>query len=348
MAKGSVFLIGAGFIGGEILDALVQEGYQISALVRRQNAADEFKAMGVTPVMGSLEDGDLITEQTVKHDVVLHTATADDQPSVDAVVKGLKQRASNGKKTIYIHTSGCSELSDLSAGDYESDTIFHDDKPAEIDAIPADAPHREVDLSILKAREELGQDAKIAIVLPPVVYGVGARSKRLSIQYPTLTRFAIKHGFAPHVGKGLSVWNTIHVADLAQGYVTILHWLESNSSDDIYANPYFFVENGDEYSWKQAAEHIGKALHDVGKIADPTPKTIPEDLYGDIFGIYTAQVAGSNARNRANRLRSLGWKAQQKSAAQSLVEDEIPLILQDEKEFAGYSAAVASGSGYKK
>ena len=348
MAKGSVFLIGAGFIGGEILELLIQEGYQVSTLVRREAHAAELKALGVTPVLGSLDNQELLSEQTAKHDVVIHSATADDQPSVDAVVNGLEQRAAGGKKAIYIHTSGCSELSDHSAGDYKSDTIFHDDKPEEIDAIPADAPHREIDLSILKAREEFGQKAKIAIVLPPVIYGVGSRSKRLSIQYPTLTRFAIKHGYAAHVGKGLSVWGTVHVTDLARGYMTILHWLEGDSSDDIHKNPYFFIENGDEYSWGEAAEQIGKALHKLGKISDPTPKTIPEDLYGDIFGMYTAQVVGSNARNRANRLRALGWKPQEKSATQSLIDDEIPIILQDKGEFTGYSAAVASGAGHKK
>ena len=343
-----MFLIGAGFIGGEILELLIQEKYQISALVRREAHATELKKLGVTPVLGTLDDQELLTEQTAKHDVVIHSATADDQPSVDAVVRGIKQRAVQGQKTIYIHTSGCSELSDESAGDYVSDKIFHDDKPDEIDSISPDAPHRAIDLSILKAREDLGQEAKIAIVLPPVIYGVGSRSKRLSIQYPTLTRFAIKHGYAVHVGKGLSTWGTIHIADLARGYMTILHWLEGGSSDDIYTNPYFFIENGEEYSWQQAAEHIGKALHKAGKISDPTPKTAPEDLYSDIFGLYTPQVAGSNARNRANRLRALGWNPQEKSAVQSLVEDEIPIILQDEGEFTGYSAAVASGPGHNK
>lgn len=54
--KGSVFVIGAGFIDGDVLDLLVEEGYRISMLVRRKEAADEFKAMGVTPVMRFLED----------------------------------------------------------------------------------------------------------------------------------------------------------------------------------------------------------------------------------------------------------------------------------------------------
>ncbi|KAJ9663035.1 hypothetical protein H2198_001027 [Neophaeococcomyces mojaviensis] len=339
----TVFLIGVGFIGGEVLDFLLEAGYNVTALVRRENHASELKALGVQPLMGSLEDKDILIEQAKIHDIVVHTATADDLPSVEAVLEGIKQRAASGRSSIYIHTSGCSELCDYSNGAFRSEVIFEDDKPKDIDALSHDAPHREVDLAILKARQELGEKAKIAIVLPPVIYGVSSRAKRLSIQLPTLTRFAIKHGFAGHVGKGLPVWSHVHVKDLARAYLTILQWLQSSASNDIYNNPYFFIENGTEFSWKECAIETGKALQAIGKISDPEPREIPESLYGDIFGPYTTHVVGANARNRANRLRKLGWSPQEKDTFASLREDEIPIILQDEGPFTGYSAAVASG-----
>jgi hypothetical protein len=37
---------------------------------------------------------------------------------------------------------------------------------------------------------------------------------------------------------------------------------------------------------------------------------------------------GSNSRSRANRLRKLGWEAKEKLTLASLVQDEIPLILE--------------------
>jgi len=42
-------------------------------------------------------------------------------------------------------------------------------------------------------------------MIPPLIYGFNPKHARLSIQIPTLTRWAIKHGYAAHVGEGLSV-----------------------------------------------------------------------------------------------------------------------------------------------
>jgi len=47
-------------------------------------------------------------------------------------------------------------------------------------------------------------------------------------------------------------------------------------------NPYFFCENAVEFAWGEAAEEIGKGLHKAGKVKDPAPKTIPEELYPDV------------------------------------------------------------------
>jgi nucleoside-diphosphate-sugar epimerase len=343
-SPGKVFLIGAGFIGGEILDLLLAEGYTVTALVRRVAHAAELQAIGAATIIGNLEDGDLLEQQVLESDIVIHSATADHLPSVEAILKGVKQRVEDGKSAIYIHTSGASELSDESEGAYNSDKVFRDDKPEDIDALPEDAPHREVDLAILKARQELGRKAKIAIVLPPIIYGVGSRGQRLSIQLPTLARFAMKHGFAGYVGKGLSTWSQVHIADLARGYVTLLHWLEQPSSDGIYENPYFFIENGEQLSWGECVAEIGKALHAAGRIEAPEPIEIPKELYSDLFGIYTRRVVGSNARNQAIRLRDLGWQPREKLTRVSMREDEIPIILKEKGHFSGYTAAVASGA----
>ncbi|KAL3483339.1 hypothetical protein BJX62DRAFT_231057 [Aspergillus germanicus] len=341
----SVFLIGPGLIGGEVLDVLLQEKtYTITTLVRRESARAAFHALGVDTVLGTLSDRAVITAQSAASDIVIHTATADDLPSVEAVLEGIRQRTQRGQQTIYIHTSGASLIGDTSEGSYKSDIIFDDETPNSIDALPDSAAHREIDLAIVNASRELKMRAKVAIMIPPVIYGVSAREKRLSIQLPTMVRYSIKHGYAGMVGSGLSVWNQVHVRDLARGYVTLLHWMEQTSNAEVAENPYFFCENGQELSWGECAAEIGRTLHHEGKVADPTPQTIPRDNYSDLFGEYSGLVIGSNARNRANRLRKLGWEPREKNTFASLVEDEIPLILQETGEYNGYAAPVASGT----
>ncbi|KAK1707119.1 hypothetical protein CaCOL14_011836 [Colletotrichum acutatum] len=339
--KGSVLLVGPGFIGLQILGELLSEGYPVSTLVRREEARASLEELGAKTVLGSLDDHDVVKNATVDADIVIHTASADHLPSAVSILDGIRERAEAGKDTIYIHTSGCSAITDGSNGDHKSEKVFQDDKPETIDSIADDAPHRSIDLAILKARSEFGNKAKISIVLPPIIYGVG-KGNRLSIQLTTMARFAIKHGYAGYVGGGKAVWGHVHVADLARGYLTILHYMESTSADMVLKNPYFFVENGEESSWGECAEEIGKALKDAEKIHDASPRQIPTDLYDDLFGKWSLPVVGQNARNRANRLRALGWKPREKSAFDSLADEELPIILAEKSEFKGYSAPVAS------
>jgi nucleoside-diphosphate-sugar epimerase len=338
-----VFLLGPGYIGSEILGLIVQEGtYEITTMVRRTAAASEFEKQGIKVIQGTLDDKDIIIEQVSRSDIVIHTATADDLASVESVVQGVENRAKAGQSTIYIHTSGTSLIGDESAGEYLSEKVFQDDKPEDIDALPDSAPHRLVDLAIVKARRRLGTAAKLAIMIPPLIYGVSSQ-ERLSIQLPTMARYSIKHGYAGHIGKGISVWSHVHVKDLARAYVTLLHWLEGKDSSDIYENPYFFCENSTELSWGQCAAEIGRVLHQNGRIESAETKAIPRDTYNDIFGAdFTDVVLGSNSRSRANRLRKLGWQPREKGTLESLREDELPLIMQENKPFSGYSKAVAS------
>ena len=343
MAK-KLFLIGPGYIGRTIIDELLKDEYDITALIRRQEAADELSKIKVHSVFGTLEDGDIICKQTAASDIVIHSATADDMSSVKAAIKGIRQRADEGKKTIYIHTSGTSFLSDESNGQYKSDTIYHDDKPEELDALPDSASHRLIDLEIINARKELGTKAKIFIILPPLIFGVVKSLGRLSIQVPTMSRFALKHKYAGYVGGGKAVWSTVHVADLARAYILILHWAEHAPDQAALENPYFFCENGEEISWGEIAELIGESLQPLGKVNDAKAKEVPEADYGDLFGPYSTVVIGANSRSRAQRVRGLGWQPRERTIREAYKTEELPLLLEEKGDFSGYDKPAASGA----
>ena len=167
-----VLIIGPGFIGWNVLDLLVAEGYSVTGFVRRQEHAEGIKASGATAaVMGDLDDRALITEQVSQHDIIFHTATADHLPSVAAVLDGLKARKGKGETSIFIHTSGTSVLDDKSAGAFKTDKVYRDDRPEEIDSVPVDAPHRPIDLAIVTGQKALGESSKVAIMIPPLIYG---------------------------------------------------------------------------------------------------------------------------------------------------------------------------------
>lgn len=244
VAKEPVFIIGPGFIGWNVLELLVSEGHPVTGLVRRESHAAQIRASGATAVLGDLNDRSLITKHVAEHAITIHTATADHLPSVEAVIEGLRQRAKASKHSIYIHTSGTNITNDDANGAFKSDTVYHDDDRAQIDAIPHNAPHRDIDVPITKTQLEpdLAKYSKIAIMVPPTIYGINPRHKRISIQWPTLVRFALKQGFAGYVGQGLSVESQIHVLDLAKAYVFLLGYMIEAPEQTFLDNPFFFCE----------------------------------------------------------------------------------------------------------
>ena len=203
--------------------------------------------------------------------------------------------------------------------------MYPDTVRSGIDSVLDDAPHRAIDLAIVNAQKEFGDKAKLAIMIPPLIFGFNPAHKRVSIQLP------LKHRFSGQVGKGLAVESSIHVLDLSRAYVVLHHHMEKSPPSVLLGNPYFFCESsGDhEHSWLEVAKAIGQGLHTAGKLQDPAPRTISDDLYNELFADSTSCVLGLNSRSRAVRLRELGWQPQEKDWKRSLLEDELPQILQE-------------------
>lgn len=159
-----------------------------------------------------------------------------------------------------------------------------------------------------------------------------ATNNRLTIQLPTLARYAIKNGQPAHIGPGKAVWSNIHVRDLARGYATVLHHFEKTSaSEPSLKNPYYFCEaTGDsEPSWRDMVSAIGEGLAKAGKVKSAEPVPMPKEKYVEVFGEFTPAVLGMNSRSRAIRLRELGWRPREKGWRESLLEDELPLVLKE-------------------
>ncbi|KAI0449254.1 NAD(P)-binding protein [Xylaria acuta] len=243
--------------------------------------------------------------------ILFHTATADDLPSAEAILDGIQERADSGLGTIYIHTSGTAMTSDDGRGAFKSNKVYHDDVTTEIDSLSDDAPHRQVDIPIVKAQKRLGAKAKIAIMVPPTIYGVNPKHGRLSMQIPTLARYALKRGFSGYVGEGLSVHNNIHVLDIAR-------------------------------ATRGTTSQAGRKSPLLSE-TDRTPRPIPEDTYGDVCGSETDAGVGMNSRTRAVRLRALEWKPVEKNWQASFAEGELPCILKEGRQIRGQSGTAFSG-----
>jgi nucleoside-diphosphate-sugar epimerase len=322
----SVFLLGAGYVGRHVIDNLLAAGHPVTTLVRNKELANTLEKTGVKTLIGNLEDFETITAQAAQHEITINTSSSDDVPSVQAVLAGVRQRVAQGLPATYIHTSGTGLLVDDAKGRYKSDKIYSDDDPASIDALPLTAMHRDVDLTIVEAAREIGNKATIVVVIPPIIYGFNPTHKRVSMGLPALVRFALKHGFSGRVNEGRNVWNAVHVADLARAYMTLIDKLDT-AVPSAQENPYFFVDNGEDFSWAEAAEHVGRMLHQAGKIASPEPKAVEQHQLVDMFGPVTEMVAGGNSRCRSVRLPAMGWVPREKSVWAAMEEEELPYLI---------------------
>jgi len=69
-----VFLLGTGYIGGSILQGLLDAGYAVTALSRSPDKAKELEKLpGVQTVIGSLDSEDVIVKAVLEHDVSIST-----------------------------------------------------------------------------------------------------------------------------------------------------------------------------------------------------------------------------------------------------------------------------------
>jgi nucleoside-diphosphate-sugar epimerase len=284
-----VFITGAsGYIGGTVAMLLVKQGHNVRGLSRTQNGADQLSRLGITPVMGDLDDSNVLIREANRADAVINAAHADHLGAVQAFVNALK-----GSGKAFIHTSGSSIIGDDARGEYATNAIFSEATPLVVDA--RKQARRDIDLVVLNASKE---NIRTSVIIPSLVYGEGTGVNKHSIQIPFLVSNALDQKVVQLVGPGLNVWSNVHIEDLATLYGLVLNSLVSGSDSGMF----YFAENG-EASFIAIAKAISQRLN------IPTIEHLPAELASGKWGAAKALFSlGSNSRVRSVRARSeLDW-----------------------------------------
>ena len=325
-----IFFTGAtGYIGGTVLAKLLASpqasNWTITALTRNKDTVQKLQDLGVTPLVGSLDDAELLKKAVTEADITIHAASAQSLPGIKAITEALATE--DGKRRILLHTSGTALLVDNSRGDVTGEQIYSDLDIESIRAIPVSKPHKDVDNFVLDNYK--GFDS--ITLCPPTIYGIGlGQFKRHSNQIPRLIRTYVKHGAAATVGKGVNIWNNIHVEDLADFYVFVLEKaLEGKAQTG--KDGWHFVETG-EHHLKDVVAEIGKQLfkHKAIKQEDATQFT-PEEVEKYLGPAGWISI-GSNSRSSADRAKALGWKPSgKKGTVIDSIAEEVETLLAEEK-----------------
>lgn len=319
-----IFFTGAtGYIGGSVLDALLQRSdaskYYITVLTRKAEKAKEFERLGLNAVQGDLDSTNLIEQECAKADIVWSCANADHEASVKAMLKGMKKhKEETGTTSIFIHVSGTGVIVVDAKGraPKPEDPVYDDTDADQIETIPKDAPHRVVDLAIVAA--DARGDCKSHIILPSTIYGisdpkilVGSKGEkdavinRHSDQMPKAINMALDRGQPGCYGEGKCVWPHVHIKDLEQMFMVIFENAVSGKADHGREGFYFGI-NG-HYEYRKAAEAIGAAMkkRNVGKAHTPSPYE-PEVLSKYFPG--AEWYVGSIGQGKGERARKFGWR----------------------------------------
>jgi len=290
-----IFCTGAsGYIGGSVAAHLAASGHQVTGLVRSAEKAGAVRGHGIEPVLGTLDDAEILTQAARAADIVVNAASADHKGAVIAVLDAL---AGSGKP--FIHTSGSSIVGTRARGEH-SDAIFDEDTPI----TPSTARAARVALNefILSYRDK---GCRPVIICPSLIYGIGHGAGRDSVQVPLLIKLAKKRGNAAHAGPGENVWSNVHIDDLVPFYTLAI--------DKAPAGAFYFAENG-ENSMREVCEAINPMLGFAGP-----PSAMSMQEAADEWGEGTAEdTMASNSRVRAKRARrELGWQPK----ARGLIEE---------------------------
>ena len=141
----TIFLTGAtGYIGGSVAARLIGAGRRVRGLVRTGESAALLAARGIEPVLGALDDADLLTGEARAADGVINAASADHAEAVRALIAGLR---SSSKPLV--RTSGSSVIGDDARGNRRSDIVFDEDTP--LVANPMKQARRDLDLTVIGA-----------------------------------------------------------------------------------------------------------------------------------------------------------------------------------------------------
>ncbi len=281
-----IFCTGAsGYIGGSVAKYLVATGHQVTGLVRSQDKAEAIRAIGIAPLMGTLDDAAVLAQAASAADAVVNAASADHRGAVDALLGAL---AGSGKP--FVHTSGSSIIGTRARGE-RTDAVFDEDTP--FTPPPARVARVALNEHILSFRTK---GCRPVIICPSLIYGLGLGVEPHSTQIPFLIDLAKKRGNAAHPGSGENIWSNVHVDDLVTLYALAIEKAPAGS--------FYFAEHG-ENSMREACVAINRML---GFSGAPSSMTMQEAA--SEWGEGAAEdTMASNSRVRAKRARAeLGWQ----------------------------------------
>lgn len=297
----SVLITGiTGYIGGSIALALIDKGYRVFGIYRKQEDKLRILSEGISPVYCDLNDKNLTPlKAAIKAcDIVIHAAECDSIVIAALLIKTLR---GTGKTLIY--TSGAGYLANHRQ---QIATLLHihEDNPVRTSNV---FPNRiRINNAILRSA---AFGIHSIVMVPGMVYGKGHFINIKSKQLPALEQAAHALQSGVYIDSGKNCWSHVHIDDLVDLYLLALAKAKRGSL--------FYIENGETSFYE-----IGTAIHQrLGFNGTATSLTLLEA--SERWGSMMAKIGlSSNCRINADKARQmLGWQPHHNSILSYIFEE---------------------------
>ncbi len=277
-----VFLTGAnGWVGSVVARVLLDAGHAVVGLVRSKEKADALAAAGVTPLLGSLADLDVLRRGAGDADGVIHTAFGLDMSKIVELAKEDRQAIETfgevfaGSDRPIVVTGGVGLLP-------SGETFREDTRPSIIPEFPRASEQTAFALA------ERGLRASV-VRLPRSVHGSGERHGFV----PMLAAVARDKGVSAYVGDRQNLWPSVHRLDAARVFRLAL---ERGARNEAF---HAIAEQG--VPFRLIAEAIGR------QVSVPAKSLTSEEAEAH-FGWLATWVAGNGPASSERTKAVLGWK----------------------------------------
>lgn len=275
-----IFVTGAtGYIGNAVANGFLRAGHQVRGLSRSEAGRAKLVDDGIVPIVGTLNDRDLLTEEAKAADIVIQAADADHPTSIAALLSGVE-----GRKATYIHTSGTGIYADAANGNPSSDVFSETD-------IPELTEHKvgrwQSEQTVLNAS---GADTRTIVIRPSMAYGLGR-----SIQIPLIIDVSKATGVGRYLGRGENRWSNVQLDDLVDFYLL--------AAEKAPAKSLYNAASGEE-SIRSIAEAASRML---GFGGETRSMSVEEGVGFRGFDFWWIDLASNSRVTAAKARRELGW-----------------------------------------
>jgi nucleoside-diphosphate-sugar epimerase len=277
-----VFVLGGtGFIGTNVVRALIRHGHRLTGLARSETSAKKLRSAGSQPLMGDIASPASWIEQLPPIDAVVHLAcdldtdmAAVDRRLLDALLQRL---AGQRQRSRFIYTGGCWLF-----GATGNDTATEDTPFSPLPAFAWMVPH---------ARRILSSPAVDGIVIHPAMVYTADGGVFSRFAEDARARAAIRV-----VGNEAVRWPLVHRDDLAELYALALDAAPPGSS--------YIGAATEGLQVGRIARAFARRFGRVGQ----APQIISADQIACELGAWATGYARDQRLSGAKASAQLGWR----------------------------------------